>query len=674
VKRASAARAVTSRNDGLPSLGPKPAAPPVANPLLQFQRDLGNQGMQRLLESGGLQAKLRVSEPGDADEQEADRAAEHIISAQPAPRLQRKCACGGTCAQCRQDEEPVVHRRARRAPDLRPFPFSIQRQAATSATEEPSHRAAAAEADTRRDQAKHPGEHPRTLIVDDEAPSLGPGQMRKQEFVSLLQTTTCATADAVLESVGHTTKGCPYVKKWLEYYKGQDASHLTRAMHKYAPDTVRARSAHEAIALLNHRVQRVAMTWAKTGKVSDLPEGMRAEDFQGEKKTGGFLEGVQSFAHSGFGSALLGFIGGGKTEGKGKESKAGLQRKSRDGASAAEHDAASVKEQLGAGQSLDGGVGGRMSAAFGYDFSGVRVHTDAKAGELSGQLQARAFTIGSDVAFARGEYKPGTLVGDALIAHELAHVVQQSGGTQAARAQTKDASFSDENCLEQDADRSAVGAVVSAWTGATKGLANISAHALPKLKSGLKLQKCNGKGKTAAPGWSVEDLRKNLRDCDPTGMAAVAQAVTVNVGRTVLQSGGQSDPATGAITLDPGQDKCTATQVLIQEASNHSHESDFAQVDTDAAAGRLSRDEYIRRNERYEYDGVRRVIQAFDACKGIWGCATCEKEWARRYATFEDYFDKALSSGHKEYYGTEWDRRYKAAYERAHPATPPAHH
>ena len=130
-----------------------------------------------------------------------------------------------------------------------------------------------------------------------------------------------------------------------------------------------------------------------------------------------------------------------------------------------------------------------MSAAFGYDFSGVRVHTDAKAGELSGQLNARAFTIGSDVAFAGGEYKPGTLVGDALIAHELAHVVQQGRREAGSGAQTKDASFSDDSSLEQDADRSAVGAVVSAWTGAKRGLADISANALPRLKSGLEAAK-----------------------------------------------------------------------------------------------------------------------------------------------------------------------------------------
>ncbi len=109
---------------------------------------------------------------------------------------------------------------------------------------------------------------------------------------------------------GTVPKGCPYIKKWLEHYKGQDSAHLTRAMRKYAPETVRARSAYEAIALVNQRVERAALKWAKTGKVTDLPDGIPEEMAGG----GGFLGAVLGFAHSGFGSALLGFIGGGKKE------------------------------------------------------------------------------------------------------------------------------------------------------------------------------------------------------------------------------------------------------------------------------------------------------------------------------------------------------------------------
>jgi hypothetical protein len=68
-----------------------------------------------------------------------------------------------------------------------------------------------------------------------------------------------------------------------------------------------------------------------------------------------------------------------------------------------------------------------MSSAFGYDFSGVRVHTGTKAASVATELNARAFTVGRDIAFGAGEYQPGTPIGDALIAHELAHVVQQGG-------------------------------------------------------------------------------------------------------------------------------------------------------------------------------------------------------------------------------------------------------
>jgi hypothetical protein len=80
-----------------------------------------------------------------------------------------------------------------------------------------------------------------------------------------------------------------------------------------------------------------------------------------------------------------------------------------------------------AGQALEGTVRRRMEDALGADLSGVRVHDDARADALSRSLGARAFTAGRDVFFARGEYAPASASGQRLIAHELAHVVQQSG-------------------------------------------------------------------------------------------------------------------------------------------------------------------------------------------------------------------------------------------------------
>jgi hypothetical protein len=66
---------------------------------------------------------------------------------------------------------------------------------------------------------------------------------------------------------------------------------------------------------------------------------------------------------------------------------------------------------------------------FGHDFARVRVHTGAGAGETARALGARAYALGTDVVFAPGEFRPGIDEGRRLLAHELAHVVQQQGGS-----------------------------------------------------------------------------------------------------------------------------------------------------------------------------------------------------------------------------------------------------
>ncbi len=81
----------------------------------------------------------------------------------------------------------------------------------------------------------------------------------------------------------------------------------------------------------------------------------------------------------------------------------------------------------GHGRALDLGLAQRAGSQFGDSFGDVRVHTDSHAAELSRAVSARAFTVGSDIFFAAGEYNPGSAHGDELIAHELAHVVQQRG-------------------------------------------------------------------------------------------------------------------------------------------------------------------------------------------------------------------------------------------------------
>ncbi len=89
---------------------------------------------------------------------------------------------------------------------------------------------------------------------------------------------------------------------------------------------------------------------------------------------------------------------------------------------AAEHEADRAAHDLMNGPALSPG---RTQ----QDFSGVRVHTGTLAARSSEAIRANAFTVGRDIVFGAGRFAPGSNEGKRLIAHELAHVVQQSGGS-----------------------------------------------------------------------------------------------------------------------------------------------------------------------------------------------------------------------------------------------------
>jgi len=89
--------------------------------------------------------------------------------------------------------------------------------------------------------------------------------------------------------------------------------------------------------------------------------------------------------------------------------------------------ATQLNSTKGSGKSLAPDVNASMSNAFGTDFSHVRVHTDTRATQMNQDLHAKAFTHGSDIYFNQGQYAPTSSQGKKLLAHELTHVVQQSG-------------------------------------------------------------------------------------------------------------------------------------------------------------------------------------------------------------------------------------------------------
>ncbi len=78
------------------------------------------------------------------------------------------------------------------------------------------------------------------------------------------------------------------------------------------------------------------------------------------------------------------------------------------------------------GQPLDENTRSFMESRLGHDFSKVRVHTDSKAAESAQAVNALAYTVGKNIAFDTGQYTPMTNSGKQILAHELAHVIQQN--------------------------------------------------------------------------------------------------------------------------------------------------------------------------------------------------------------------------------------------------------
>ncbi|HEU4323550.1 MAG TPA: DUF4157 domain-containing protein [Roseiflexaceae bacterium] len=95
---------------------------------------------------------------------------------------------------------------------------------------------------------------------------------------------------------------------------------------------------------------------------------------------------------------------------------------------------AGVARLQGGGAPLPASERAFFEPRMGVDLSQVRIQDNSEAAAMSQALNARAFTVGSTIAFDLGEYRPGTETGRHLLAHELVHTVQQTGGVAAKRA------------------------------------------------------------------------------------------------------------------------------------------------------------------------------------------------------------------------------------------------
>ena len=330
---------------------------------------------------------------------------------------------------------------------------AVSPEEASPAPEEPTAETPAAEGEPA----------PAAVVVDDEAETVGPGQMKKSEFFARLRSEVCAAAEAGLAGTQYSAQGCPLIEFWLGYYEGQDTERINRDLPRFAGEGPRPASAEEYIGLIAERVRTSVTTWARTGEITGVPKGipLAGMGLPGLGSLGGLLGG-------------LGDLGG-------------VFFKAKPGGAHDPGEPVALQARLGAGRPLEGSIRSRMESAFGRSFSHVRVHTDSSAAGLSTGFNARAFTVGSHVAFGPQEYRPGTMIGDALIAHELAHVAQQGDAVAAGPVRAEGAAY---QALERDADLATVGAVATMWTG-LRGRLRSFPTPQPRMSSGLRLQRCD---------------------------------------------------------------------------------------------------------------------------------------------------------------------------------------
>ena len=166
-----------------------------------------------------------------------------------------------------------------------------------------------------------------------------------------------------------------------------------------------------------------------------------------------------------------------------------------------------ASHSAGKGEPLSGSAKLPMESAFQSSFDDVKIHTDDEASEMSEDLQAQAFTFGQDIYFKKGKYKPGTIEGDGLLAHELAHTLQQKDST------TTDANFN--AGAELEADEAAIDFIQN------RGIKNLNNDdkqrpvRKPKGNKKLSLQRCQDKSDKAPGPTPVPPVKDAGPPADP---------------------------------------------------------------------------------------------------------------------------------------------------------------
>jgi hypothetical protein len=429
------------------------------------------------------------------------------------------------------------------------------------------------------------------FIVDDSVTPVE-GQMHKSIFLDRLNNEVCVAVDEALKGTLFSSDNCPYIRSAFARYKNSTAGQLEQTIQRYEPATVSAQSAEDMIQQITMHATIAATRWAQTGDLSGIPPEIASQIPASTKTMAGISTAASDLSQSvssGIGSIVSG-IGS-------------MFFKSDNGGAQATQSPQAVMQGLGRGQSIDSGSKGKMESAFGTSFSDVEIHHDTKAADLSKNMNARAFTVGNHIAFANGEYKPGTLVGDALMAHELAHVEQQNFLTNKNQLESiSQRNPGIEETLERDANDSSLNVIGAVWFNSKSGLKNLAKKRQRKLSGGLSLQSCS---KKEDPQFTKI---KEILNQTPTGREALARQTEFGIGV-------EFQPGNGT-AYHPESDKMiiNSTQTPERSALSFVHEMNHAYyqhkgLTADLNIATLTRADYISKMIQEEAEGVVKSIE-----------------------------------------------------------------
>lgn len=394
---------------------------------------------------------------------------------------------------------------------------AVRRQATVGPAEDPAEAQAEVIAhDVSRDIAE-------TWIVDA-APDR-PGQVSRDDFLREMERRVTSAANDALGPLW-SAAGCPYIRAFFDTHQTTDARRLEQIAKRYS-GVQNPSSAEDYYGPIVERVRGSVGRWRSGGDVSaELTEA-----------------GMDQLAPAARGATAPNL-----------EQRPETIQRLPDGSGL---DGSRPDSE---GRPLDGTTRTRMGSAFGEDFSDVRIHSDAPAARLAARESARAVTFGNEIAFAAGEYRPGTVVGDAMLAHELAHVRQQRGAQPAAVSTAPSAA------IESDADYSTVEALAQLHgpPGARAGR-----PAQPsRWTSPLSLSRCSSSRPDKLPGAGRDGRFKGQpvgyldeTSSSPEGYTSSARiALTAEETLGFQQSeeaaialGAAGGPNGGAITIENGE-------------------------------------------------------------------------------------------------------------------------